>query len=229
MKKAPWATLIFLFGIISLGLFPVIHSLVVNVNPSVFTITSPSMEPTLNIGDLVFVNKINASRIVASETNGDIVVIKGPQYYFDHQYPKQFLNVENNTPIIHRVVEKYWNPNDSLWYFVTKGDANSVVDGALSLLNSSEDGNFFIVGYNSSNAIRIPETEIIGKVYFAIPFVGYFQIYSIEILSILGVLFVFFLIINLLKIEISIKIYRMDRSVEIRPPKHSDNEQLHRN
>jgi signal peptidase I len=182
------------------------------------------MVPTLNIGDIVFAKSINASEIVTSTENGDIVVIKGPQYYFEQGYPQQFLDLANNTPIIHRVVEKSFNPSDGLWYFVTKGDANLEVDGAYTLINYTSDGSYFTVGYNASNAIKIPQTQIIGKVYFSIPGVGYFQMYSTAILCFLGTLFVIVLIMDRLKIQISIKFSRMGRSGELQSSGYSGNE-----
>lgn len=220
MKRRKVLPILIIISLIPVAFFPIIHSYIVDVSPSVFTITSPSMVPTLNIGDIVFIKKLNPSEACASPECGDIVAIKGPQYYFEQNYSKDFLNLANNTPIIHRIVEKEWNPSDKQWYFVTKGDANQFVDGGFYYLNSTNRQDSCIIGYNSTNAIKIPESQILGKVYLIIPYIGFFEIYSIQIFSILGGIFIVFLILSWRKIEITVNIRRKDKSGENNNPEH---------
>ena len=215
-----------MFIILSLiggGLFPIIHSLFVNTFPSVFTITSPSMVPTLNVGDIVFIKRVNPSEIFASPEKGDIIAIKGPQYYFEQNYSMDFLKLANNTPIIHRVVEKLWNSSDQQWLFKTKGDANHFIDGALYYLNTTNSPDSCIIAYNASSAIEIPESQIIGKVYFILPFIGFFKIYSPLFFGIFGGLFIIFSILHWRKVEITIKIRRKDECGENKSGEHSKN------
>ncbi len=187
------------------GFFPSIHSIFVNTNPSIFVITSPSMTPTMNVGDLVFASRADPEEIIASKENGDIIVIKGPQYFLEKGYPREILSLPNNTPIIHRAIEKYFDPENNEWFFVTKGDANRFIDGGWEVLNSSNDGNFFQIEYNISDVIAVPESQIIGKIYFMIPIIGYCAIFSLPIFGFLIAFCVFFSILEFRGIEISLK------------------------
>ncbi len=188
------------------GLSPSLHSILAGTNPSVFVITSPSMKPTINVGDLVFATKADPSDIVASKEKGDILVIRGPQYFLAKGYPKEFLNLPNNTPIIHRAIEKYYDPGSNQWFFITQGDANQFVDGGWNFLNRSDNGSYFLLEYNRSNVISVPQSEIIGKIYFTIPVIGYCAIYSLPIFCILIVLCVLFSIMELRGLQLSIRL-----------------------
>ncbi len=205
MKKQ--SVLIFVISLfIFFGSFPSIHSLFAETNPSIIVITSASMKPTINVGDLVFVVKADPKDIIASQENGDIIVIKGPQYFLDKGYPKEFLNLPNNTPIVHRAIEKYLDPESNEWYFVTKGDANQFIDGGWDKLNSSSNGNYYLLEYNSSSVIAVPQSQILGKIYCTIPVIGYCAMYSLPIFCILIALSVFFSILEFRGLKISIKV-----------------------
>ncbi len=204
MKKHRIILIIVGFFILT-GLFPSLHSIITGTNPSIFVITSPSMEPTINVGDLVFATKADPSEIITSEENGDIIVIKGPQYFLEKGYPKQFLNLPNNTPIIHRAIEKYFDSGSNQWFFITKGDANQFIDGGWDFLNQSDNGSYFLLEYNVSNLISIPQSEIIGKIYFKIPLIGYCAIFSLPIFCILIALCAFFGILEFRGLELSVK------------------------
>lgn len=74
-------------------------------------VASPSMVPTLNVGDLIVVQGIqNASEVnVAPRPDGTIIVFH-----------------KSNDPgelIVHRAIEKEFR--NGTWYFTTRGDANS--------------------------------------------------------------------------------------------------------
>lgn len=80
-------------------------------------IMSVSMQPTLEINDIIYIKNVTGlSEIYASPVNGDIIVFRYPYL------PQQL--------IIHRAIEKY--QQDSVWYFVTKGDNNPVADSPVS-------------------------------------------------------------------------------------------------
>ena len=140
---------------------------------SLYVITTPSMTPTLNVGDLVIRGEKTPENIQVGELDGDILILKGPQYYYENGYdPRLFNYLANNTPIIHRAIDK--KKVDDKWYFLTKGDNNRLPDGGLIILNDSED--YYLVEYNRSTSIYISETEILGIVLFIIPFIGYLNI-----------------------------------------------------
>jgi signal peptidase I len=150
------------------------------------------MKPALSYGDVVYAAEKDPSEIKADEEDGDIVVIKGPQYYYEQGFDPIFWNhIENNTRIIHRVVDK--KLVNGTWYISTKGD-NSMwpVDGIFQTLNKTED--YFLFEYNSSNLIYITEEAIIGVILFKIPFLGYLE----DIFPILIVSLIALLIINIL-------------------------------
>jgi len=159
------------------------------------------MTPTLNVGDLVIKGYKAPEEIIAGEENGDILILKGPQYFYEQGFDPIFWNyLDNNTPIIHRAIDKKRVGN--IWYFLTKGDNNFVADGGFQIKNHSDD--YVLIEYNRSIAIYIPETEILGIVIFKIPLIGYINIYFPVILISSSIFFLLYLIMKLLKYEIKI-------------------------
>lgn len=176
------------FFIISAGIiFPIFF-----FSDDLVVITSPSMEPTLNVGDLIIKKNKNPTNIIANEYYGDILVLRGPQYfYYKGFHPLFWNNLPINTIIIHRAIDKKLINNT--WFFLTKGDNNPFPDGAYNILNSSE--NHILIDINITYGIYVPETEVIGVVDFKIPFIGYINIYFIPIMvSIFGVIFLYLLL-----------------------------------
>lgn len=166
-----------------------------------FVITSPSMAPELNVGDLVIRGNKAPEDIKVGEKDGDIVILKGPEYFYDKGFDPIFWNyLDNETPIIHRAIDK--KHYSDKWYFLTKGDNNLVPDGALKFLNKSED--YILIEYNDSNLIYISETEILGVVIFKIPFIGYVTILSPIVFTFLIGFIVFYIVLKCLKYQIKI-------------------------
>ena len=77
---------------------------------ALYKIVSPSMEPNINVMDVVFVKKIEEEYLKV----GDVITFYSPNPYFD------------NTPITHRINKIIKEENNIL--YETKGDANSIVD-----------------------------------------------------------------------------------------------------
>ncbi|MHA1294888.1 MAG: signal peptidase I [Promethearchaeota archaeon] len=168
---------------------------------SIYIITSPSMTPTLNIGDVVIKCEKDPEDIKVGEKKGDILIIKGPQYFYDHGFDPIFWNyLENNTPIIHRAIDK--KQINGIWYFLTKGDNNLVPDGGYRIINISE--NYILIEYNRSKVIYISETEILGVVIFKIPLIGYLNIFFPIILTLILIIFSCYAIFKKLGYEIRI-------------------------
>lgn len=116
-----------------------------NTETPVVVVISGSMEPTIHEGDLLFVMGIDAKDIkngTAEDKAGDVIVFNAQGLWFTA--PQE--------PIVHRVINKY-NISDT-WYFQTKGDANSLPDGA-----------------------PIPESRIIGVVVGGIPYIGWIKLF----------------------------------------------------
>jgi signal peptidase I len=114
---------------------------------------SGSMEPTLNIGDLLIVQGgVTGESVYAHPGNGDIIIFHNPGDY-------------NGTPIVHRAIDKY--QVNGILYIVTKGD-NTVTNPRAddwSGYGFPKGGNYNVAG--------IPESYIIEKVIFRIPYMGY--------------------------------------------------------
>ncbi len=163
------------------------------------------MVPSLNIGDVVIKGNKEPEEIKTGNEDGDILILKGPQYYYQQGFDPFFWNdLEDNTPIIHRAIEK--KKIDDKWYFLTKGDNNWVADGGLQFLNDSDD--YILIEYNSSTAIYVSETEILGIVVFIIPFIGYLNMFFPAIL--LSLIFIFSFIIILKSLNYKIRFVKIE-------------------
>jgi signal peptidase len=79
----------------------------------IMAVSSQSMQPTFNYGDLIIIKGAQAEDIGV----GDIVAFNVPTPY----------DRLAASPTVHRVVEK-WTENDKI-YFKTKGDGNPSADG----------------------------------------------------------------------------------------------------
>ena len=99
----------------------------------IFLVQSGSMSPTINTGDVIVVSPTKNYR------NNDIITFSGPSF-----------------TITHRIV----NSNSS--EFITKGDANKVVD---------QD--------------KISQNKIIGKVVCILPKIGYIAMFSKSLLGLI--------------------------------------------
>ena len=82
---------------------------------ALYSIVSSSMEPTIDVYDVVFIKKTNPSKLV----KGDIITFYSSNPFF------------GNTPITHRI-ENVINEEDDI-YFEVKGDANEISDQELVL------------------------------------------------------------------------------------------------
>jgi signal peptidase len=85
----------------------------------------------------------------------------------------------SNEFVVHRAIEKY--EREGVWYFITKGDNNLYPD-----------------------SWRISERDLIGKVIFVIPYIGYVKIYlgneiGLSIIVVLLIVFVIFENLDFLK------------------------------
>lgn len=178
MKKSDYILIAVTILVFTFVLAPIII-----FNDSLYIVKGGSMEPNLYHGDLVIVMDKEPADIQAGNQDGDIVVIKGPEYYTDQGAEPDFWSTPNNTKIIHRVIDK--KLINGTWYFLTKGDNNAMIDGSIRTIVKSED--YSIFEYNESNGVYITEDAILGVVIsdFKIPFIGYLQEYGLLISIIL--------------------------------------------
>ena len=116
-----------------------------NTESPIVVVVSGSMEPQIHKGDLLFVMGREPENI----KNGTIIDKDGDIIVFNAQGLWPSAPIE---PIVHRVIEKY--QDGGIWYFRTKGDANSIRDAA-----------------------PIPEDRVIGVVVGGIPYIGWVKIF----------------------------------------------------
>ena len=167
-----------------------------------YVITTQSMAPTLNVGDLVISGDKSPENIKADEEEGDILILRGPEYFYKKGFDPIFWGNIKDVPIIHRAIDKKKIGNK--WYFKTKGDNNLVADGGYKFVNKTDDYDYFIIKYNDSEVIYISETEVLGIVVFVIPYVGYIAIFFPIILAFIICIMLFYLILKIFKYEIKI-------------------------
>lgn len=112
-RKNPVRTVWNIFTTVLVAAVVIVAFLIVGVRIfgiKTFVVLSPSMEPTFSTGALVYVKKIDASKVEV----GDVIT-----FYLDDE-----------TPATHRVYEIVKDSNGDPC-FRTKGDANKVVDSKL--------------------------------------------------------------------------------------------------
>jgi len=140
-------SMLILAGLVVVGVF-LFRTILVATLQTEYPLHTPisiSMQPTLNVGDLLIVQKVSDFESVHADLqNGDILVFRKPDD------PNEF--------IVHRAIEKTWNPEDGKYYFKTKGDNNRSPDQPYSFSLVSED-------------------DVIGKVIWKIPLLGYLKIF----------------------------------------------------
>jgi len=108
------AILLILIALLGSLAFQEILALALHTSTPLHTPISGSMEPTLNIGDLLIIRGgLKAEEIHASPKDGDIIIFRNP-------------SDPNDLPIVHRAIKKI--QKDGKWYFLTKGDNNPYDD-----------------------------------------------------------------------------------------------------
>ncbi|MHA1489536.1 MAG: signal peptidase I [Promethearchaeota archaeon] len=144
-----------------------IMTLALNTTNPMVVVVSGSMEPNISKGDLLFLKGMDPADIkegTIEAKNGDIIVYDA----------RGLWSGAPNDPIVHRVVDKIYE--NGSWFFLTKGDANSYVDGAY-----------------------VHQSRILGVVCGKIPMVGWVKIFLTEtgILIPLLVILSFLLVISI--------------------------------
>jgi signal peptidase I len=147
-----------------------------------FIMDRSNMAPTLRVGDLLITEQKEADKI---EVN-DLVLIKGPDYYYKQGFDPLFWGfLPNNTVFVSRILDK--KIINGTHYFLTCQDNGFYpINGMFRTLISTE--NYSLYEYNTSNCIYIPENAILEVVTSKIPFVGAFHYYCIAGVTLLCVI-----------------------------------------
>jgi len=152
----------------------------------VVVVVSGSMEPTIHVGDLLFVHRVAPMDIkngTVEDKTGDVILYDSNGLWSDPQ----------PDPIVHRVVGKRFDAATNMWYFMTKGDHNLDVDPPDCLSsqcpNSPDD-----------TITEVPEDHILGVVWGDIPYIGSVKMWlgnpsiSITLMIIIGAALVILII-----------------------------------
>ena len=113
----------------------------------IVVVTSGSMEPTINEGDILFIQNGSAENINAGDHDlrtGDVIVYETEGIWL---FPI-------SEPVVHRVINRTYNSTDGKYYFQTQGDANFAPD-----------------------AVLVPEDNVYGKVVGKIPYIGWVKLF----------------------------------------------------
>jgi signal peptidase len=122
-------------------------------------VVSNSMQPTLNVGDVIIVQGISGAQVYANYINGDIVVFKSPS--------------DPSFRIVHRAISKV-NNTDGTWTITTHGDNNYI--GADETFNSRD-----LIG----KVVAI--IPYVGNFSLFIDSIGNFYFFIIIIIILIGV------------------------------------------
>lgn len=150
-----------------------------------FIMDRSNMAPTLRVGDLVITEQKEADKI---EVN-DLVLIKGPEYYYEQGFDPIFWGfLPNNTVFVSRILEKKII-NDTHYFLTCQDNGFYSVNGMFRTLISSE--NYSLYEYNASDCIYIPESAILAYISLIIPFIGNLHYYWVTGLTFLCILMIF--------------------------------------
>ncbi|MEJ2296619.1 MAG: hypothetical protein P8Y23_17870, partial [Candidatus Lokiarchaeota archaeon] len=127
-----------------------------------------SMQPFLFYNDLIITEKKYASEIQI----GDIVVIRGPDYFYSEGFDPIFWNYyPNGSYIVHHVLDRKYI-NGTMFFMTGIMGNEEYIDGMFLILNKSE--NYLLIEFNRSNVIYLPQSEILGVMVLRIPLIGYY-------------------------------------------------------
>jgi signal peptidase len=155
MKVSKEARGYLMLVIVFLGIvagYTVVTRAISGTNFPLAAVQSPSMEPNIPTGSLIFIQWVDGENVVVGPpTTGDVLV-----YYFPNEIIVDYFifTVYDPTPWSHRAIQK--TEINGTWYFLTKGDANA---------------------YPDQNALKpstwVPDDRVIGRVIWHVPYLGY--------------------------------------------------------
>lgn len=143
--------LVVVFFAIVVG-YTVVTRAISGTNFPLAAVQSPSMEPNIPTGSLIFIQRVEGGDVVVGPPpTGDVLV-----YFFpDETIADYFIfTIYDPTPWSHRAIQK--TEINGTWYFLTKGDANSTPDQ-----NPFKPSDW------------VPEDRVIGRVIWHAPYLGY--------------------------------------------------------
>jgi signal peptidase I len=115
---------------------------------------SHPFEPTLHVGDIIIIQKVNPADLNPNYPNSDIIIYENPND----------IGNPNATPIVHRIVAK--EQINGTWYFQTKGDGNGEKYPAIPSPQQYDSHTLWSTGQG------VPQNLVEGKVIMRIPWFG---------------------------------------------------------
>ena len=160
----------FLSVIAFLIIFMVLSKLVFGLWTPMVVVESGSMEPHMQIGDIIFVKSIDRVKIITNE-EGKKVGYESFKNYGDVILYRPY-GLEGVTPIIHRAMyrveagESMWEGGPSAPYsgYITKGD------NAITNKRFDQEGQ---ISYD----MPVKDKWIIGTAQYRIPYLGYIKLF----------------------------------------------------
>ena len=171
------------------------------------TITHP-FNRTLNVGDIIIVQRVDPKDLNTNYPNSDIIVYQVP----DDPIAK--------TPIVHRIVAVN-NVNGTL-YFQTKGDGNpSVVWPKVPPSSDYDSAN----GIYNTSPKGVPQDLVLGKVALRIPYFGWITLLLRETSWALPLIVAVILILIVLEFVLPVirKSDKKEQPVQTESPQSVDN------
>jgi flagellar basal body-associated protein FliL len=163
-------------------------------------------ERTLNVGDLVMVQGVNAVSVGVAYPNSDILVFHSPK---QNSYQEDEL-------VITRVIAK--EERNGITYFRTKGDGQGFHKWP-EIPNASECDIWYDYRENYTLNRMISEKLLVGKVVFRIPWVGYIALFM---QNFSGILIIVVLILIILIVQFVVPIFT-SKKAETEPKKSVEN------
>jgi signal peptidase I len=166
--------LLLIFFVALVGGFTVITRAWSGTNLPIAAVESGSMEPTIPTGSLIFIQKVTGADLVAGpKPVGDVVVF----YWSNTKITDYWIRtIYDPAPWSHRAIAK--QEINGTYYVLTKGDAN---------LNADENPN--------DVSTWIPMRNVIGRVVWFIPYVGYLFLWSNSPFVVVAILIILLIII----------------------------------
>jgi signal peptidase len=163
-------------------------------------------ERTLNVGDLIIVQGVNALSVGVEYPNSDILVF---------HFPKQ-NSLQEDELVITRVIAR--EERNGIAYFRTKGDGQGFHKWP-ETPSASECDTWYDYRENYTLNGMISEKLLVGKVVFRIPWVGYIALFM---QNFSGILIIVILILIILIVEFAVPIFT-SKKAETEPKKSVEN------
>ncbi len=165
--------------VVSIAVALVIALLIRNYICAFVRVSGPSMEPTLQHNDLLYVN-----RFLYTPENGDVIIFR-PDHSPKTPYVKRVVATEGQTVVVNELERAVYVDGEKLEEDYIKD--RLVSDGNMTYPYTVPEGHVFVLGDNRNNSVDSRDSKvgavslksIVGKVLFRLmPFSKFGSIYN---------------------------------------------------